>query len=144
MGSEQERVAVQGEDGSLVIETEAELSSTQEELMASLLVESIDVTFFLAESLAKAVGPVLEDGGRTVMARYASVVKPDKTIKIKDAVRTSSLWSVDKAAVEGDVDLREREEEIEGGGKKGKKGGKGSSGGWRLPIGLRDSSVFQA
>ena len=106
--------------------------------MASLLVESIDISFFLAESIVKAVGPILQDGGKAVVARFKSVAKPDKTIRVKDAVRTASLRSM-KKVVEGgrtlaDMERRNTTEVDET---------QNYLGGWSLPLGLRYSKVFR-
>jgi hypothetical protein len=124
-----------------IIDTDAETSATREEQLATLLVQSVDVVAFLAEVLFKAVGPVLEDGGRNVAARFQAVAWPDRPLRVQAEVKTRALRPSSSSSSSSSTPSVAQVSPLKEGGNDGKKEEKGGL--WQLPVGLRNTKTFR-
>jgi len=79
------------EEASVVVETTAETSETREAQVVKFLITSLDVSLFLVESLAKAVGPIVMDGGALATARASQTLAGSLVMPL-DLVK--GQWSI--------------------------------------------------
>ncbi len=148
------------EEAPLVIDTEAETTATTEERVASALVQSIDIGFFLLETLGRAIGPVLSDGGRVLSLRYKQVLQPDQRLPIRSVVRTGPLRAGSRKdaasppsrspssesledSEEAERGYEEKEKEEEGETKAGTDSNSAAKGRWRLATGLQNAKAIR-
>ena len=87
--------ATDGEIGmkAIIIDTDADIIDKRDvtETVIAFLLQSFDVTLFLAESLVKAVVPLVTDGGAILARRYSNIYSNEYNVKYITGSKTRSI-----------------------------------------------------